>query len=106
MFVKINGTTEKKQKHPPQISVRELHNYMILPSSEVFFGARTVDGKICIGYMSIRKYMPKHLKPMSNRNNITRGCETYISAMLLKSDLNKWIISKLSKIDRLYIYSR
>ena len=50
--------------------------------------------------------MPKHLKPMSNRNNITRGCETYISAMLLKSDLNKWIISKLSKIDRLYIYSR
>ena len=53
----------KKQKHLPQISVRELHNDMILPSSEGdFSGARTSDGNICIGYTLLRKYMPKYIK--------------------------------------------
>ena len=90
VFVIINGTLVKKQKHLLQISVRELHNDMILPSSEGYFsGARTVDGKICIGDMSLRKYMPKYIKLMSNRKKITRGCETCISSMLIQSDLNK-----------------
>ena len=42
---------------------------------------------------------------MSNRNNILCGCKTCISAMLLQSDLNKWRISKLAKLDKLYINS-
>ena len=42
---------------------------------------------------------------MSNRNNITRGCETCMSAMLLQSDLNKWRLSQLAKLDKLYINS-
>ena len=47
MIVKINGILIKKQKNLPQISVIELHNDMILPSSEGGFpGARTVDGII------------------------------------------------------------
>ena len=33
LFVKINGTLVKKQKHMLQISVRELHNDLILPIS-------------------------------------------------------------------------
>ena len=38
VFVKINVTLPKKQKHLLQIPVRDLHNEMILPSSEeVFF---------------------------------------------------------------------
>ena len=95
MFVKINGTLVKKQKHLLQVSLRELHNDMILPSSRGgFSGARTIDGNICIGDMSPRKYMPKYIKPMSNRNNITCGCETCISGMLLQQDLNKWRISQ------------
>ena len=36
LFVKINGTLVKKQKHILQISVRELHNDMIFPISAVF----------------------------------------------------------------------
>ena len=70
MFVKINGTLVKK-KNLIQISVRELHNDMIFPSSEGgFSGARTVYGNICIGDTSLRKYMPKYIKPMSDKTNI------------------------------------
>ena len=45
-FVKINGTLVKKQKHLIKISVRELHDDMMLPISEGdYFGTITVDGK-------------------------------------------------------------
>ena len=74
MFVKINGALVKKQNHLHQISVRELQNDMILPSYEGDFSvARTIYGNIFIGDMSLRKYMPKYIKPMRNRNNITFG---------------------------------
>ena len=42
---------------------------------------------------------------MSDRNKITRGCETCISFMLLQPDLNKWRISQLDELDKLYINS-
>ena len=42
---------------------------------------------------------------MRNINNTTHGYKTFISAMLLQSDLNKWIISQLFKLDQLYINS-
>ena len=70
-----------------------------------FSCARTVDGKVCIGDTSLRKYMLKYIKPMINRNKITCGCETCISAMLLQSYINKWRISQLDKYDKLYINS-
>ena len=50
---------------------------MILPSSEGgCFGSRTVDGRFCIGDTSLRKYMPKYIKPMINIDKITCGFET------------------------------
>ena len=102
----MNVSLVKKQQHLLQISVRELHNDTILPSSEeIFTGARTIDGNICVRYMSLRKYIPKTIKPMSDRNKITWGCETCISVMLLQSDINKWRISQLSKLGNLYIDS-
>ena len=46
VFVKINVTLVKRQKNLLQISVRELYNDMILPSSqEGFSGASTVGKK-------------------------------------------------------------
>ena len=67
-----NGTLVKKQKHILQISVQELHHYMILPISQIgFFSARTVHGKICIGDTSLRKYMPQYIQPMNKINKIT-----------------------------------
>ena len=74
IFVKINDTIVKKQRHIPQIPVQELYNDMILSISEVFLGARTVDGKVCIGDTSPSKYMPKYITPVRNRNNIACGC--------------------------------
>ena len=64
-----------------------------------------MDGKLCIGDASHRKYMPKYIKLTRNRNNITRGCKTCISAMILQSNLNKWRLSQLAKLDKLYINS-
>ena len=100
LLVKINVTHVNKQKHIPQISVQDLHNNMILPVSQ---GARTVYGKLCMVDTSLRKYMPEYIKLMSNRNTITCGCKTCISAMLLQSDINKWRLSKLEKLDNLHI---
>ena len=56
-------------------------------------------------YTSLREYIPKYIKTTSNRNKITCGCETCISAMLLQLDLNKWRLSQLTKLDKLYINS-
>ena len=76
---------------------------MILPTPQGYnFGARTVDGKVCIGDTSFRKYMPIYINPTSNRNKIICGCETCISAMLLQSDINEWRLSKWDKLDKLY----
>ena len=78
---------------------------MILPSYEgVFSSVRTIDGNICIGNMSLRKYMQNFIKPISDRKNITCVYKTCISAMLIQSDLNTWRISQLAKLDKLYIH--
>ena len=69
----------------------------------LFFGARTVDGTLCIVDMSLRKYMPKYIKPISNRNKIICGHKICISDMLLQSYLNKWRISKVDKLENLYM---
>ena len=53
------------------------------------FGAITVDGKVCIGDTSLRKYIPKYIKSTSNRNKNKPGWETCKGAMLLQSDINK-----------------
>ena len=74
VFVKIDGTLLKIQKHLPQILAQELHNYIVLPSSERYSSfARTVDRNIFIGDTSFRKYMPKYIKQTSNINNIVCG---------------------------------
>ena len=72
---------------------------------KVCFSAIISDGKLCFGDASLRKYMPKNIKPIINRNNITCRCKTCISAMLLQSDLNKWRIPQSEKLDKLYINS-
>ena len=42
---------------------------------------------------------------MSKRNNITCGCKTCTSYMLLQSYINKWRLSQLFKFNKLYINS-
>ena len=105
LFVKINGTLVKKQKHIIQVSVQELHNDIILPIYQGFFCARTGNGKLFIVDASIMKYILKYIKPMRKRNSITCECNTCINAILLPSYINKWILSQLEKLDKLYINS-
>ena len=63
---------------------------MILPiSNGDFLGTRNVDWKVYIGDASLRNYMPKYIKPISNRNKTTCGYKTCISSMLLQSYINK-----------------
>ena len=72
IFVKSNGNFLNKQKHLPQKSVCELQNYIILMVyKRVFHGVRNEDVRVCIGDMYLRNYMPEHIKPTSNINNIT-----------------------------------
>ena len=62
--------------------IHVLHPHVILSlllAVLIFFGARTVDGKLYIGYTSLRKYTPKNIKTTSTRYNITRGCKTCIN---------------------------
>ena len=68
----------------------------------MFLGARTVYGKVFIGDTSLRNYITKYIKPMIYRNSIKCGHKTCISVMLLQSDLNKWRLSQLAKLDQLY----
>ena len=104
IFIKINVTLVMEQTHLLQISLWDLHNDKIWPISHGgFFRGTNVDGKVCIEDTSLREYMPKYIQPMRNRNNITCGSRTCISAMLLHSDLNKWRLSQLTKIDKLCI---
>ena len=49
-----------------------------------FFCSSNNDRKVYIGDKYLRKHMPKNIKPMSNIDKITYGCETCISDMLLK----------------------
>ena len=85
------------------MSVQELHNDPILPIFKgSLFCSRNEGGKVCIGNMSLRKYIPIYINPMINIINITCGYKTCISAMLLQSDLNKLMLSLLAKLDELY----
>ena len=58
---------------------------------------------MCIGDTYLIKYTPKYRNPMIKINRITCGCETFISAMFLSSDLNIWWLTQLAKLDQLYI---
>ena len=40
---------------------------------------------------------------MGKRNHITCSCETCINSLLLQSDSNKWRLTILEKLDKLYI---
>ena len=83
-----------------------MHNDMILPISQgKFFGAKTVDVKVCFGYIPLSKYMPKYIKPTRKINKITCSFKTCISSMSLQSDINKWRLSPLAKLDKLCINS-
>ena len=104
IFVKVNDTLVKENNHLIQISLRDFYNDIILLVSQSgFYGEINEDGKLFIEDTSLIKYMPKHVKPMREKRSIC-GYETCISAILFQYDLNKWRLTQLEKLDKLYIH--
>ena len=62
-----------------------------------------MDGKVLIGDNSLMGVHDKIYKTNDQQKKTTCGCKTFISAMLLQSDLNKWRLSQLVKLDKVYI---
>ena len=88
----------------PQISVHYLYNDISLSVSQGgFHCAINENGRVCIGDNSLRKYMPKHINPTSNRNNKLCWYETCISALLLQYYLNEWWLQQLENSEDLYL---
>ena len=96
---------KKTEAYISNIGTRSAQCYDTTNFRGSFVCVRTVDGNVCIVDTSLRKYIPKYIKSMSNRNKITCGCKTCISVMLLQSYINKLRLLKFSKLDQLYIYS-
>ena len=56
IFVKFNGTYVKNHNHPLQISLQDLHNYLILPVYRTgYFGSINEYCKVCIVDTSLQK---------------------------------------------------
>ena len=60
-------------------------------------------GIVYISDTLLRNYTPQHIKPISNIKNITCGCETCISFMLLQCYLNKWWLRQFGRNEKLYL---
>ena len=86
-----------------QISVQELYNDLFSPVSlGRFSGAINEDGILYVGDKSLRKYIAKHINPMSNINNNICGFETYIRSILIQYEFNYWRLTHLEKYEKLY----
>ena len=60
-----------------QTLVLTLHNDLILQISiGRFSGAQNDEGRFFIGDTSLIKYIPKHIRIIGNRNNITSAFKT------------------------------
>ena len=86
-----------------QIYVRDLNNALILPVTQGrLYGASENEGKVCIGDTSLCKYTLKHINTMIRISNITYGCETVISSILIKSESYKWRMRQIFKLKKLF----
>ena len=67
----------------------------------VFLCARNEDGIVCIGDKSLRKYIPKHIKPMGKKNKLHADAKhvsvpCYFKLILINDgshNLKDWISS-------------
>ena len=81
--------------HSLQISVLGFHNDLILLFyQDGFYGAYYKEYNMCIGDISSRKYMSRHIKITGNQYRVTCGYKTHIGSILLQSDLNKLQLSQ------------
>ena len=74
-----------------QVSVRELHNSMVIPPKEGGIKeARNTDNNIIISDSTWHKIVPPQLKKMTSRYKVMCGCECCISSKSIHSPMLTW----------------
>ena len=101
------GKGEERRRVPKlvrEISVRELHNMMILPESEGGLGCvLDASGNVIVSDTSLRRIIKKHipqLRPSTNRHMQMCGCEICISMRSIWEALTRWRTRKVSKLKK------
>ena len=100
--VRVDGSNEKvvMPKYYLQLPIRELHAQMIKPQEHGGLNeVRDDNGKVIVSEYSLRKILPKNIKPMSKQKRLLCGCESCITADLLQSSLNAWRQKHLKRLE-------
>ncbi len=81
-----------------EIPVRELQNDMLLPVNKGgFAGALDESGAIIISDTTLRKLLPKELRPATETHKQLCGCVFCITAALLQKTLNAFRLRSLKQ---------
>jgi hypothetical protein len=93
---KLTGEKERIGKLLLEIPVRKLHNDMLLPINKGgFAGAIYERGAIIISDTTLRKLLPKELRPATETHKQLCGCELCITAASLQKTLNAFRLRSL-----------
>ena len=93
---KATGEKERVGKLLLEIPVRDLHNDMLLPVNKGgFAGAFGEDGAIIISDTTLRKLLPRELRPATETHKQLCGCELCITAASLQKTLNAFRLRSL-----------
>jgi hypothetical protein len=93
------GLKERRGKLLLEISVRELHNDMLLPVNKGgFAGVRDNDGAIIISDSTLRKLLPHELRPATETHKQLCGCELCNTATSLQKTLNAFRLRSLKQM--------
>jgi hypothetical protein len=84
----ITKVKERVGKLLLEVPVRELHNDLIEPPERGGFVEAWQDGKVIISDTSLRRLLPKELRPATERHKQMCCCETCMSPRMLQSSLN------------------
>ena len=97
----VTGVKERTGKLLLEISVRELHNDMLLPENKGgFAGVRDADGCIIISDTTLRKLLPKELRPATETHKQLCGCELCNTAASLQKTLNAFWSQNLQQMEQ------
>jgi hypothetical protein len=97
---KETGEKERVGKLLLEISVRELHNWLVGPVEDGgLASARDANGKVLISDTALRYLLPPQLRKMTPGHKQMCGCEICIVAKSLQGSLNMWRHREVKKRD-------
>jgi hypothetical protein len=98
----VTGQKERVSKLLLPISIRELHNDMLLPPDEGGFKeAWDETGNVRISDTALRALLPEQARKMTPRHKQMCGCEVCIQIRYHQNDLNAWRHRKLKLLTEL-----